>query len=155
MESKLTRKQIQAWNNFSYAIVRLGLSPYVDIIHPRNVISEYNIKLCCSPEIEKALDLKLEFKRDPIILKCAHPGAYISWRECTTTYALQISLLYDANNGYMIDIDCDYGRPFYDVVGWIIHGYEVLYNKVTNSVTNPFKVREALNKRGYGIPLVS
>lgn len=153
MLSNLTKEQLQSWNNFIYALRNKDLEKYLDIVDNRTVVNAYRVKIVCAPEIESVLDLRKDFARDPLILKKAHPGAYASWRECVTTFSMQIALSY-RDGCHMMDVDCDYGRPFYDVIGWTIHAAEFIYNKITGSVTNPFKVRLAWNKRGYGIPLV-
>lgn len=154
MESKLTRGQIQAWNNFIKAFHVKKLNSYVFFDRDLITIKADRIIIPCSKEIESFLDSSPEFKRDPIILKGAHPGAYASWRECVTTFSMQLWIFYE-NGNYFLGADCDYGRPFYDVVGWSIHAFEFMYNKISGKITDPFKVRVAWNKRGYGIPLVN
>jgi len=49
-----------------------------------------------------------------------------------------------------IEIDFDYWRPW-DVVGIFSHGWEILTNKIKKRKTDPFRIREELEKRGvYG-----
>lgn len=151
MESK---ENLQAWNNFVYAVRKHGLEMWLRQPLTTMLIKPDRVIFQCLPQIETMLNIHKNFTRDSVILKKAHPTAYASWRENVSTFALQVCLGYK-DEKYYVEIDCDYGRPFYDVVGWLVHATEVVYNKVTGRVTNPFKVRAAWNKRGYGIPLIS
>lgn len=149
----MTRAEIQAFNNFMYALRAKNLDQFI-IIPSKGMCTKVDrVTFVCKPEVEDFLNTSPGFTKDPLILKKAHPTAYASWRENCSTFSLQVCLGYDGM--HKIEVDCDYGRPFYDVVGWVMHGFEVCYNKVTGRVTNPFKVRDVWNKRGYGIPLAS
>jgi len=155
VESKLTRAQLQSWNNFIRALRVKELDTYVNFISSNISIKSDRVILPCNKEIEQILDSRKDFTRDTQILKKAHPNAYASWRENVTLYSMQLCLGYYGDELYKLDVDCDYGRPFYDVVGWSVHIYEVIHNSITGEVTDPFKVRKAWNNRGYDIPLIS
>jgi hypothetical protein len=112
------------------------------------------VKLVCCEGFENLLNGKCNFKKDELFLKSEHIGAFASYREDIETWALQICLIRERDYN-AIDVDCDRGRPFWSLKGWLIHGCEVVWHKLTGKKTNPFDVRNAWNKRGYGIPLVN
>lgn len=153
MESKLTKDQIQAWNNFVIALRKHNLIDYCDLLNSKNIIKKDRIIIVCNPQLNSAIQSRCNFKPDKLFLKREHPGAFVSYREDIETYALQICLVND-NGIIRAEVDCDMGRPFWSVKGWLIHAGEVVYNKLLRRSTNPFKVRAAWNKRGFDIPLV-
>jgi len=149
----LTSKQVQAWANFNYALRSFGFSKHCQFGAAGTDIEGDRLVVPCRATMEPAVQASPNFSQDAVFLKSAHPGAYASYRENVTLWAMQITfLLRDGKR--MVDVDCDRGRPFWDLVGWAVHACEVLAHKITGGQTDPYPVREAWNKRGMGIPLV-
>lgn len=149
MEQRLTARQLQAWTNFTYALRWHGLAEHFQFGAPGTNIGQDRLITPCDSTLEAALDASPYFSRDAVFLKSCHPGAYASFRENQTLDAMQITLVF-VDGQRKADVDCDRGRPFYDLVGWLVHAAECLIQ----GKTNPHPVRRAWNRRGMGIPKV-
>jgi hypothetical protein len=146
----LTSRQLQCYANVCYGLQWHGLG---EMLGRLRRVEEDRVVLEVSPDVEQRLDSHPEFVR------WAHfrnhgPDAYASWREQVGAGSMQITL-HRQEGRVEAEIDYDYGNPGWDVVSLATHAWEYLYNCVLKlGRTNPFRIREILNKRGYGIPKV-
>ena len=147
----MTDAQIQQFNNFMYGLRFYCLMPYVGT-DPK--LKDTWLEVSCTPDIEQALDRSCGFSRTRNVFRHG-PHNIAVWRENQSPCSLHVTLNRDGER-YWIQLDYDYWRPFWDVVSWVGHAVECFRNDVIKIArTDPFRVRNYLNARGYGIPLVT
>ena len=151
---KLSRAELQAYQNFVYGLKHHGLDHYVRLDSPLADLQKYRLYVPANPGVEKFLDENPLFGRDKVFLKSCHAGACASWREHISPASMQVLLVFRKGH-LMIEVDYDLRRPWWDVVNTVGHLVEVVGNRIRGRRTDPFRVRELLNARGYGIPLVA
>ena len=149
----LTDKQLQSYANFSTALRQLGLAGFCSLQAKSGDIRSDRIILPCSDAFECLLRTRSDFSETALYRRSEHPGAYSSWRQNETCWAMQLTFLL-RDGVRFVDVDCDRGRPGLDVVGTVVHACEVLWHAVTGRKTDPFAVQAHWNGRGYNIPLI-
>ncbi len=144
----MTSRQLQCHANVVTALRHHGLT-----VGPLLRVEEDRCVFACGADLADALDAHPEFSRWPF---CANhgPDAYASWRENIGSCSMQITL--HRRDGHTeAEIDFDYGNPGWDLVSLATHAWEFAHNCIFKlGRTNPYRVREKLNARGYGIPKV-
>jgi len=146
-----TKANVEAWLCNFYQVRRW--SDYgcqtVEIIESR----EDRCLLSYSPEFEAWLQAIMDRwdlligKHKPIGRKTAVKG----WRERIAKWAAQIIHHYDVEVGPFFEFDFDPHNPNWGLFYTILHIKDAAKEKLTGRRVDPFKVAEALRKRGIKV----
>ncbi len=154
MISRLTPRKLQAWHCFERLLASQGWLEHVQVGEPGQGALDDRCLWACDDELESLVRTSGTFAEDPCYLKSDHPGAYASFRQAESFWAAQLTFVL-VDGARMVDVDCDRGRPFYDLAGWAVHGAEVAWHKLSGAKTSPWDVRKHWNDRGLQIPLIT